>query len=221
MNNQPVSITIKPADLDAVRAVLAGHKDLAEVAEKYNNRHRLLVALTILWGTGRTTFRRGEYMKYLEALVIDSGIPAGGWPRDNNNCSIWPDWYNIHPNSLRNLSHTWGTHRTDDNHVIILSALPPRLEALLKEDSNYRTRAQELYDTANQALAAAKAAVERQQERQAALIQAIRADNRLKDLMSVDQDHAYPINSDNWLERIKAILELVAQHRPDLLEKYR
>ncbi|HEX6462517.1 MAG TPA: hypothetical protein VFZ58_04605 [Candidatus Saccharimonadales bacterium] len=139
-------MNITAEDVSAVRSVLNGDIPLADAAERHSPQTSLLVAVTILAGAGKTSFRHGEYGKLLVELVLMGAAPANGWPTGEKGPDV-PSWYdkkyyfNYICASRRRRLHC-SSDRAGNN---ISLQLPFELRALLDEHPWHIERAIELY----------------------------------------------------------------------------
>lgn len=136
-------MNLEEDDLRAVRWVLEGHVSLARVAREYSMRRSAAVAVTLLIASDRTVFRkRGDFGRSMRLLVVESGVPVGGWPEDQE----WPEWYSTKRvyGDVVGYSKKLGLHKNEAGVVYINP--DGTLHDLLKNKA-YRRHARNLYAT--------------------------------------------------------------------------
>jgi pimeloyl-ACP methyl ester carboxylesterase len=123
------------------------------VATHYSIRHKVLVAAAILQGADAAnddlSSPRGIYGGILIQLVVQPGVPEGGWkPSKRDPYRFpWPAWYDeASYGELVERARRYGLHRkaSSNNHGVQFVG-NKAFSALLDEDAKYRQQCKDWY----------------------------------------------------------------------------
>jgi hypothetical protein len=207
-------MTIKPADLAAVRAVLTGQTSPKAAALNYSSRQKVLLAHAVLVAGGfQQSGPRGEYGELLEEITLRPAALAG--PRNEWPKTAW-DWYYAQERRLIPASKRLGLHDSESRggHPVKLVPQPDIVELL--DDSELAARGRLLYQRAQANVTARRNHEADQQRRRRAVSQAIKQHPAFGYMF---REFSWETDPETLLKLRNVIDELLAKYTPEYVSQ--